>query len=54
MVTVYVPARRPLKEYWPLASVCVLDEPMDTVTVAPVEDSQYCIDNAWGSTRTSR
>ncbi len=24
------------------------DEPMDTVTVAPVEDSQYCIDNAWG------
>ncbi len=24
------------------------DEPMDTVTVAPVEGSQYCIDNAWG------
>ncbi|MDH3300455.1 MAG: substrate-binding domain-containing protein [Acidimicrobiia bacterium] len=24
------------------------DEPMDTVTVAPMEDSQYCIDNAWG------
>ena len=24
------------------------DEPMDTVTVAPLEDSQFCIDNAWG------
>ncbi len=24
------------------------DEPVDTVTVAPVEGSQYCIDNAWG------
>jgi len=24
------------------------DDPMDTVTVAPQEDSQYCIDNAWG------
>ncbi len=24
------------------------DNPLDTVTVAPVEDSQYCIDNAWG------
>ncbi len=24
------------------------DDPMDTVTVAPQETSQYCIDNAWG------
>jgi len=24
------------------------DDPMDTVTVADQEDSQYCIDNAWG------
>ena len=24
------------------------DEPIDTVTVAPVENSQFCIDNAWG------
>ncbi|MEM7276185.1 MAG: substrate-binding domain-containing protein [Actinomycetota bacterium] len=24
------------------------DEPYDTVTVADTEDSQYCIDNAWG------
>jgi fructose transport system substrate-binding protein len=24
------------------------DDPQDTVTVAPQEDSQYCIDNAWG------
>ncbi len=24
------------------------DEPVDTVTVAEVQDSQYCIDNAWG------
>ena len=24
------------------------DEPMDTVTVAETQDSQYCIDNAWG------
>ncbi len=24
------------------------DEPVDTVTVADTEDSQYCIDNAWG------
>ncbi len=24
------------------------DEPMDTVTVADQEDSQFCIDNAWG------
>ncbi|MBT8240661.1 MAG: substrate-binding domain-containing protein [Acidimicrobiia bacterium] len=24
------------------------DEPLDTITVAPVENSQFCIDNAWG------
>jgi fructose transport system substrate-binding protein len=24
------------------------DDPLDTVTVAETEGSQYCIDNAWG------
>ena len=24
------------------------NEPQDTVTVAPQQDAQYCLDNAWG------
>ena len=24
------------------------DDPMETVTAAPQESAQYCIDNAWG------
>ena len=31
----------------PDAALCT-DDPQDTVTAAPQESAQYCIDNAWG------
>ena len=35
-------------EFFDTGVVLCTDDPMDTVTSAPQESAQYCIDNAWG------
>lgn len=35
-------------EFFDTGVVLCTDDPQDTVTAAPQESSQYCIDNAWG------
>ncbi|MEM8924802.1 MAG: substrate-binding domain-containing protein [Actinomycetota bacterium] len=35
-------------EFFDTGVALCTDDPMDTVTLADQEDSQYCIDNAWG------
>ncbi|MCP4741228.1 MAG: sugar ABC transporter substrate-binding protein, partial [Actinomycetales bacterium] len=35
-------------EFFDTGVTLCTDDPMDTVTSAPQESAQYCIDNAWG------